>query len=93
MGRGVQAILLEVEALLSHSCLNYAASEDSSSSNREHFTDFRCLEKSSQWTKLLSIPSQFLTIGFSLVTESLNRDTSSTYVRQTGLKYLFYHLL
>jgi hypothetical protein len=66
-----------MEALLSRTCLNYAASADSSSSSGKHFSDFHCLEKGPHWTKLILVSSRFFTIGFSVGTKKLNHDASS----------------
>jgi hypothetical protein len=46
-----------MEAFLSHVCLNYAASADSSSSGGEYFNHFGCLKKDPHWMKLLSTSS------------------------------------
>jgi hypothetical protein len=69
-----------IEALLSHACLNCAASANSSSSSGKHFNYFCCWETDPHWTELPSISSWFFTLGFSISTESLDHDAGSTYV-------------
>jgi hypothetical protein len=66
-----------MEALVSHACLNYAESANTSSCHSEHFNDFYSLKEVSHGMKLLS---RFFTVGFSVVTGSLNHDAYSTCV-------------
>jgi hypothetical protein len=79
----VQGILHEVGAIyrcITPICLlNHTASTDSSFSSAKRFNDIRYIG-GPHWMYLHSISSRFFTVVFSVGTESLNQDASSTCV-------------
>jgi hypothetical protein len=69
-----------MNALLLCASVNYLVNADSNSYSGEHFSHIHCLKKGLYWTKFHLLSSRFFMIGFSVGTERLKLDDSSTCV-------------